>query len=74
MIDTPRRIGESCLDVIEFQIGQLIDDFGVRKTGRQQVEDIDDPDAQPTYAGPPAEFLGIGSDTSEQVIHDCKLP
>ena len=65
VIDTPRCVGEGCLDIIKFQIGKLIHNFGMGEAGRQQVKDIDNSDAQPTYAGPPAEFVGIGSDTSK---------
>jgi len=55
-------ISEGCLDVVQFQIGQLFQHLLRAEASSKQVEHINDADSHASYTRSTATLLGIDRD------------
>lgn len=69
MINALRRKGERGFDVVELKIRKVCNDLGMRETGGEEIEDIDDTNAQAPNTRAAAEFAGLGGDAVEEIAH-----
>src|SRR5580693_2286296 len=70
VIRCPRRKFERRGNVVIFQIGIIAQDFFARRASREHIEDVLDPDTQPSNAGAPATGFRIDSYAVQHASHD----
>ena len=73
VIGLTRRIRQRCLDVIRFQIGEVLENHLVRNAVGQHPEDVGHANAQAADARTPAAFARLDCDAFEK-FHGGKLP
>jgi hypothetical protein len=61
---------QRCGNVVIFQIRIIAQDFFPRRASREHIEDVFDPDTQPSDAGAPAAGFWIDSYAVQHASHD----
>ena len=69
MIKTPAGEPQASGDVLGFQIRQLVEHLSRRQARGEEVEDVGDSDAQPSYAGAPTALVWIYRDSVSKGRH-----
>jgi hypothetical protein len=69
MVQTPTRKPQGRVDVLQFQVGQLLDDLLGRETVREKVEYITDTYPHPADAGTPPALCGVHGYAIHQLGH-----
>lgn len=67
MVETSAGEPEASRDVCELEVRQFLDDLLGGKSGGEQVEDVNDTDPHPTYAGASPALVGVHGDAVHQL-------
>jgi hypothetical protein len=69
MIEVPRGIFERSSNVFLLKVREVVEYLSMRRTGGQQIQDIDNTDALAPNAWPSAADFRINGDTIESTGH-----
>lgn len=67
MVEAPAGESQARRHILEIQIRQLGDDLLRPEARRQEIEHVDDPDAQPPNAGAASALVGVHGDALHQL-------
>jgi hypothetical protein len=69
VVETTARVAKARLNIIQNEVGELLDHLLRRKTRRKQIEDVNDANPHPTDAGTAAALARIDGDSVRDLGH-----
>jgi hypothetical protein len=69
VVETTARVAKARLNIIQNEVGEFLDHLLRCKTGRKQIEDVDDANPHPTDAGTATALARIDGDSVRDLSH-----